>query len=187
MVTEYKFRNQFNSTNLAKKDPFSLDSIDLIKNHDKINYYSGIISCCLLKILESSNGFDKVSYQPCGEFVVGRYFFNKDSDFTLKEYAAYKDCDRFHKGDIITLTQDYDLDQKVKNIFNVFKEIEQNNWKTIQLPNVDPKEVYLNIVSDISSFSYIKPINNIPFFIFDFYHPDEKKTIIKGLENDLFI
>ena len=181
MVNLREYTRKYNTKNLAAKDPFNLNSINLISGIDKIEYYSGIISSCILKIMEATEGFDQVSYNPCGSFVVGRYYFNKDKTFSLKEYFAGEDSERFHKGDNIIVTSNVILEQKVKYLFDIFREIEDNNWIDTNLPKFDFDEIHLNIVTDISSLSYFRPRETKPFFVFDYYHPDERKQVIRKM------
>ena len=183
MVISTTYRREFNSKELARRDPFDLNSIEMLEKHDKVNYYAGIVSCLVLKVLEAHPGFKEVRYMSCGDFTLGNYFFDGREAPLVTEYAASQDSEKFKKGDTVIETKDSLIDTKMKDLFDILKEIEDNDYSEISVPEIDPREVYCNVVGEILSFTYVRPEDSAPYFVFEFYHPKEKKTVAKKLEN----
>lgn len=171
-----------NSAKLAQKDPFDLNSIEILKKKDKVNYYAGIVSTFILKILQAHPGFNEVRYLTGEDYTIGSYFFNGRENPSAEEYYSSKDSEKFKKGDSVVKTDDANIASKVGSLFDILKEIESHDCVDVPVTKPHIEDIYCNIVSDILSFTYVRPSDSLPYFIFEFHHPEERKRVVKRVK-----
>lgn len=180
MVIEENHQLKYNSTGIAQKDPLALSRFRSLDSYDMVDYYTGIVSCFEEKIMQATQGFNRLGYQSCGTFALAKYYFDGKSYPDAKAYSANKDSERFKKGDSVFVTSRKDLAEKIKALHNLMKELESSSYRDLEtVPEFNTGDVYCNVVSDISGFTFVRPKGSAPFFVFDFYPPKERERIIR--------
>ena len=172
----------YNSRNLARRDPFTLEDLYETGNVDKIQRYNGLISCFLQKMLESTTGFSGVELKNLGTFGKASYYFRLNDQPEVIHYSAFDESERFRKGDNqVIVNSSLDLFDKIKNYFEIIKSLEVNNWKTIDIDHKD-YQASLDVKSDMYDLRFFVPEDIPQFFIFKYHNMSRKKTIVKGLD-----
>ena len=73
---ESPFSDKYNTTDLARKDPFEVSEIEALADRDITENYTGVVSAVLQAALESSKGFDKTNSSSAARTILSDYFFD---------------------------------------------------------------------------------------------------------------
>ena len=176
IATDYQ-QFEHNACKLAKNDPFNINSIKLLDDVDKENYYVGIVSSFIYDMVRRSNGFKEGILNSRG---IGSYFFEGDDKSpSVKNYVGFRNCLNMPFGNNKVLIKGQPLlAKKIGDLFSCLDKIENSSLESYEYNNnINPS---ISAETDIMDF-YFSSNGNGDYFTFNFHHPDEETNVSKRL------
>jgi hypothetical protein len=178
------FKNKYNASRLAEKDPFEIAGIGILAKYEIVDYYRAIVSSTAHRALITSEGFDRTDMQSFGGIGTAKYFYDKETEPRVKQTSAARDAPakNLKKGDLsFDVSADSRLDEKIKKIFSVFKDIENHDYEPMRESEVSDSELALSSKGEVVDFSFYEQKTGGKYFVFEFKNPKERKKVVKKL------